>query len=90
MGLILFALVGAFIGWLAAAIEEVDEGVLARIGVGAVGAIIGICAISILSDTQSVTKISWLGIVISIIGAVILLGIINRSNGYKPRGTHSM
>ena len=84
MALVWFALIGAFIGWLAAAIEEVDEGVFARIGIGMVGAMVGVLIAALFDVNSTMTNFSWTGVLFSVVGAVLLVGVVNRSSDYEP------
>lgn len=75
MGLIVWLIVGGVIGWLASLIMRTDaqQGILLNIVVGIVGAFIG----GLLfggSINQGITVMSF---VVSLVGAVILLAIVN-------------
>ncbi len=75
MGLIVWLIVGGVIGWLASLIMRTDaqQGILLNIVVGIIGAFIG----GLLfggSINQGITVMSF---VVSLVGAVILLAIVN-------------
>ncbi|HMI40168.1 MAG TPA: GlsB/YeaQ/YmgE family stress response membrane protein [Sphingomicrobium sp.] len=77
MGIITWLIVGGIVGWLASLIMRTDaqQGILLNIVVGIVGAAIAGLVIgrgSINADALDVTNILW-----SLLGAVILLGVVN-------------
>lgn len=77
MGLILWLVVGGVIGWLASIIMRTDgqQGILLNIVVGIVGAFIGGLLISGGSiNSAPLTITSFL---VSLLGAVVLLAIVN-------------
>lgn len=76
MGLIIWLIVGGVIGWLASIIMRTDaqQGVLMNIVVGVVGAFIG----GLIFSGGTINQvISLNSILISLIGAIILLAIVN-------------
>lgn len=88
MGLVLLVLDGVFVGWLAAAIEEVDEGILARMGIGALGAVLTAVLLAIFSVTAEVTKVTWASVLVTATGAGLLLGVVHLVVGYRSRGSN--
>lgn len=77
MGIILWLVVGGIIGWLASMIMRTDaqQGILLNIVVGIVGAFIGGLIFSGGSiNNAGLTLTSFL---VSLVGAVILLAIVN-------------
>jgi uncharacterized membrane protein YeaQ/YmgE (transglycosylase-associated protein family) len=77
MGIITWLIVGGIVGWLASLIMRTDsqQGILLNILVGIVGAAIAGLLIgrgSINTDALDMTNILW-----SLVGAVILLGVVN-------------
>lgn len=77
MGFVLWLIVGGVIGWLASIIMRTDaqQGILLNIVVGIVGAFIGGLIISGGSvNNAPLTVTSFL---VSLLGAVILLAIVN-------------
>ena len=89
MGLVLFVIGGAFVGWLAAAIEEVDEGVLARMGLGVLGAMLGGTLLAVVGGSTAFTQATWAGVIVAVVGAALLLGVVNLSVGYKSHGPNT-
>jgi uncharacterized membrane protein YeaQ/YmgE (transglycosylase-associated protein family) len=77
MGIILWLIAGAFVGWLASLIMRRDgsQGLLGDILVGIVGAFIGGLILS--GGTINDGVISLNSILVSLVGAVILLAIVN-------------
>lgn len=77
MGIILWLIIGGVIGWLASIIMRTDaqQGIFLNIVVGIVGAFIGGLVISGGSiNSAPLTVTSFL---VSLLGAVILLAIVN-------------
>ena len=77
MGFIVWLIVGGIVGWLASLIMRTDaqQGIILNIVVGIVGAVIAGLIFgggSINQDPLSLTNILW-----SLLGAVILLAIVN-------------
>lgn len=81
MTLIIWLIVGGVIGWLASLLMRTDaqQGVLLNIVVGIVGALIGGWLISPMVGLPTINDGSFsLGsVLVSLIGAVILLAIVN-------------
>lgn len=77
MGIILWLIAGAFVGWLASLIMRRDgsQGILGDILVGIVGAFLG--GILFSGGTINDGVISINTILVSLVGAVILLAIVN-------------
>jgi uncharacterized membrane protein YeaQ/YmgE (transglycosylase-associated protein family) len=76
MGIIIWLIVGGIVGWLASLVMRTDaqQGILLNIVVGIVGAFIGGLIFSGGSINQGVTVTSF---IVSLLGAIILLAIIN-------------
>jgi uncharacterized membrane protein YeaQ/YmgE (transglycosylase-associated protein family) len=77
MGFIIWIIVGGIVGWLASLIMRTDaqQGILLNIVVGIIGAVIASLIVgggTINSDPLDLTNILW-----SLLGAVILLAIVN-------------
>jgi uncharacterized membrane protein YeaQ/YmgE (transglycosylase-associated protein family) len=80
MGLILWLIVGGIVGWLASMIMKTDgqQGIIMNVVVGIVGAFIGGWLISPLVGMGTINSGLSIGsIVVSLIGAIILLAIVN-------------
>jgi len=77
MGLILWLIIGGVIGWLASIIMRTDaqQGILMNIIVGIVGAFLG----GLIFSGGSINNagLSITSFVVSLVGAVILLAIVN-------------
>lgn len=77
MGFIIWLIVGGIVGWLASLIMRTDgqQGIILNIVVGIVGAVIAGLIIgggTINQDPMDLTNILW-----SLLGAVILLAVVN-------------
>ena len=80
MGLIMWLIVGGIVGWLASIIMKRDgqQGILMNVIVGIVGALLGGFLISPLVGVGDINDgISIGSILVSLIGAIILLAIVN-------------
>lgn len=81
MNLIILLVVGGLIGWIASMIMRTDaqQGIFLNVVVGIVGSLLAGFLISPLIGGAPITSagISLTTIVVSLLGAVVLLGIIN-------------
>ena len=81
MNFILWIIIGGMIGWLASLLMNTDknQGILLNIIVGIVGAYLGGLFISPMLGAGTINQgdLSLPGLVVSFIGAVILLAIVN-------------
>jgi uncharacterized membrane protein YeaQ/YmgE (transglycosylase-associated protein family) len=81
MNFIIWLIVGGIIGWLASMIMRTDgqQGIILNVVVGIVGSFLGGWLIAPLLGTGTVNSgdFSIMGLVSSLIGAVILLAIVN-------------
>jgi uncharacterized membrane protein YeaQ/YmgE (transglycosylase-associated protein family) len=86
MGIILWIVFGALVGWIASLIMKTDQdqGALANIVVGIVGAFIG-GALSSLFNGPGITGFDFRSLFLAVLGAVILLFFIRMLSG--RRGT---
>ncbi len=77
MGIIMWLIVGGLIGWLASLIMRTDgqQGIFLNIIVGIVGAFLGGLILSGGTINQGVISVT--SILVSLLGAVILLAIVN-------------
>ena len=77
MGIIMWLIVGGSIGWLASMIMRTDaqQGILLNIVVGVVGAFIGGMIFS--GGSINNAGLSLYSFLVSLVGAVILLAIVN-------------
>lgn len=89
MGFILWLIVGGIIGWLASIImrRDAQQGIILNIVVGIVGSFLGGWLIAPLlgSGTANSGDFSLMGLLASLIGAVILLLIVNLFTRGKAR-----
>jgi len=81
MGFILWLIIGGVVGWLASLVMKRDasQGIVLNIVVGIVGALLGGWLISPLIGAPSINsgEISMASLLVSFLGAVILLAIVN-------------
>jgi len=81
MGLIILLVVGGVIGWVASMIMRTDgqQGILLNIVVGIVGALLAGFVVTPLFGGAPITSgvLSIQSIVVSLIGAIVLLALIN-------------
>jgi len=81
MGIIVLLIVGGVVGWLASLIMRTDaqQGIFLNIVVGIVGALIAGFVVTPLIGGAPITSgvISIQSVLISLVGAVILLAVIN-------------
>ncbi len=81
MNLILWLVIGGVVGWLASLMMRTDgqQGIILNVVVGIVGALLGGWLISPLLGVGTINQndFSIMSIIVSLIGAVILLGIVN-------------
>lgn len=81
IGFIVWIIVGAILGWIASMIMRTDaqQGTFLNIIVGIVGAVLAGWLLSPLLGTGTINQgdFSVASLVVSLIGAVILLGIVN-------------
>ena len=76
IGIIVWLIVGGIVGWLASLVMRTDaqQGILLNIVVGIVGAFIGGLIFSGGSINQDINVTSF---IVSLIGAIVLLAIVN-------------
>ena len=80
MGIIIWLIVGGIVGWLASIIMKRDaqQGIILNIVVGIVGALIGGWLIGPLLGAGSINDgILVMSFIVSLLGAIILLAIVN-------------
>lgn len=88
MGIIVWLAIGGVVGWLASIVmnRDAQQGILLNIIVGIVGAVIGGWLISPLVGVGTINNNLSLGsILVSLLGAIILLAIVNLIARGRPR-----
>jgi len=80
MGIILWIIFGALVGWVASLIMKTDpqQGMIANIVVGIVGAVIGGWLMSFLGE-GGVNGFNLYSFFIALLGAVILIAVVEAS-----------
>lgn len=84
MGLISWIIIGALAGWIASMLtgRNKNMGALANIIVGIVGGLIGGFILNIFGGS-GITGFNIWSLLVSVLGAVILLAIVNAISGKK-------
>jgi len=81
MGIILWLIIGGVVGWLASLVmrRDASQGIVLNIVVGIVGAMLGGWLIGPMVGAPSINsgEISVASLLVSFLGAVILLAIVN-------------
>jgi len=87
MNTIIWLVVGGAVGWAASAIMRAQEGVLLNVLVGIVGAALGGWLLSPLFGASTINQANFSGpaLLVSFLGAVILLAIVNLVRRGIPR-----
>jgi len=77
MGIILWIIFGALVGWIASLIMKTDaqQGALANIIVGIIGAVIGGWIMSFLGKS-GVSGFNLYSLLVALLGAVVLIAIV--------------
>lgn len=76
MGIILWIIFGALVGWIASLIMKTDanQGAVMNIIVGIVGAVLGGWIMSLFGQT-GVTGFNIYSFIVALVGAVVLIGL---------------
>lgn len=79
MGWIIALIVGGVAGWLASMVMNRDAsmGIFWNIVVGCVGSVIGNLIANQFGIAGSVQEFSITGLIVAVVGAIVLLGIVN-------------
>ena len=81
MNLIIWLVVGGVLGWLASIVMKTDaqQGILLNVVVGIVGALVAGFVIAPLFGTGTINSndFSMSGLLVSFVGAIVLLAIVN-------------
>lgn len=79
MNFIIWLIVGGLIGWLASIVMKRPEGMILNIVVGIVGSMLGGWLISPLLGAGTINQndFSIAGLLVSFLGAIVLLAIVN-------------
>ncbi len=87
MGWIVALIVGGVAGWLASKLMNRDAsmGVFMNIVVGCVGSVVGNAILNQVGIAGSVQSFSITGLVVALVGASVLLGIVNIAQRGKLR-----
>lgn len=78
MSIIAFIILGGIVGWIASGLLGRDEGIFMSIIIGIIGSFIGGFVSRLFTGgDQSYLAFSWIGLFWSLIGAIILVAIMN-------------
>lgn len=78
MSIIVYIILGGLVGWLASKLLGREEGILASIVIGVVGSFIGSFISRLFTGSDlSYLALSWSGLFWSLIGALVLVAILN-------------
>jgi uncharacterized membrane protein YeaQ/YmgE (transglycosylase-associated protein family) len=77
MSIIMFIILGGLIGFIASRLMHRDEGIVASIAIGIVGSFIGSLIARIFDSSASYMSLTWASFLWSLIGAIILVAIMN-------------
>jgi uncharacterized membrane protein YeaQ/YmgE (transglycosylase-associated protein family) len=83
MSIIAFIILGGLVGWVASRLMGRDEGILGSIVIGIIGSFIGSFVSRMFTSSQSYLTLSWSGIIWSLIGAIILVALMNAFTGRR-------
>ena len=78
MGILTWIIIGGLAGWVASMIMKTDaqQGVVANVVVGIIGALIGGWLMSALGGGSDVMSFSIQSFLVALLGSVVLLGIL--------------
>ena len=78
MGILTWIIIGGLAGWVASMIMKTDaqQGAIANIVVGIIGALIGGWLMSMFGGNPNVMSFSIESFLVALLGAVVLLGIL--------------
>jgi uncharacterized membrane protein YeaQ/YmgE (transglycosylase-associated protein family) len=89
MNFIIWIVIGGLIGWAASIVMKTDaqQGVVMNVVVGIVGALVGGWLLSPLFGTGTINQndFSLASLVVSLLGAIILLAVVNLLRRGAPR-----
>lgn len=89
MNILLMIIIGGILGWLASMIMRTDaqQGIFLNVVVGIVGAVIGGLVLSPLFGSAPITSgnFSLEAMLVSLLGAIILLAIVNLASRGRVR-----
>lgn len=89
MNLIIWLVVGGVIGWIASLIMKTDgqQGVLLNVVVGIIGAMLGGWLLAPMFGTGTINQgdFSISGLLVSLVGAIVLLFVVNLIRRRAPR-----
>lgn len=89
MSIIIWLVIGGLVGWLASVVMKTNaqQGIVLNVVVGIVGALLGGWLLSPLLGSATINQgdFSLSGLLVSFLGAVILLAVVNLIRRGSPR-----
>ncbi len=85
MGLIIFLVIGAVLGWLAAIVQRIEDGrgIMMNLAAGAVGAVSG----GLIANQGSILLgLSAISLPVALVGALVVIGILGLVRGRLSDG----
>lgn len=85
MGLIIFLVIGAVLGWLAAIVQRIEDGrgIMMNLAAGAVGAVSG----GLIANQGSILLgLSAISLPVALVGALVVIGILGLVRGWLSDG----
>ena len=85
MGLIIFLVIGAVLGWLAAIVQHIEDGrgIMMNLAAGAVGAVSG----GLIANQGSILLgLSAISLPVALVGALVVIGILGLVRGRLSDG----
>jgi uncharacterized membrane protein YeaQ/YmgE (transglycosylase-associated protein family) len=86
MSIIMFIILGGLVGIIATSLMHRREGIVSSILIGIVGSFIGSIIARIFDSSASYLSLSWGSFLWSLIGAIVLVAILN---SFSHRGHHT-
>jgi len=82
MGIILWIIFGALVGWIASIIMKTnaEQGALSNIIIGIIGAVIGGWIMSLIGKS-GVSSFSWYSFLVALLGACVLIVVVKALRG---------
>ena len=87
MSILMFIILGGIVGLIATTLMHRREGIFASVIIGIVGSFIGSFVARLFTSGSSYLSLTWSGFMWSLIGAIILVAILN---AFSHSGRHSI
>jgi uncharacterized membrane protein YeaQ/YmgE (transglycosylase-associated protein family) len=89
MGLVAWIVLGAIAGWIAGLLVKGDEGmgIIMHVILGIVGGLIGGWIVAALTGVNPMNKLDIGSLIVAIVGAVVLVVVVNMVQGRSRTGS---